>query len=38
MIHLASQHGIYHNHLMADEEEAEEVCTPAPWCPPSPRS
>ena len=28
--HLASQHGIYHAHLMADEEEAEEVCTPVP--------
>ena len=29
--HLASQHEIYHAHLMADEEEeAEEVCIPVP--------
>ena len=31
--HLASQHGIYHAHLMADKEEAEEVCTPVPTKP-----
>ena len=31
--HLARQHGVYHAHLMADEEEAEEVCTPVPTKP-----
>ena len=28
--HLASHHGIYHTHLLTDEEEAEEVCNPVP--------
>ena len=28
--HLARQHGIYHTHLMAGEEEAEKVYTPVP--------
>ena len=28
--HLASQHNIYHAHLMADKENVEEVCTLVP--------
>ena len=31
--HLASQHRIYHTHLLTGEEEAEEVCTPVPTKP-----
>ena len=34
--HMTSQHGIYHVHLVAEEEEeeeTEEVCTPVPTKP-----
>ena len=30
LIHLASQQGIYHTHLLVDEKKTEEVCTPVP--------